>query len=694
MTEHLTKRTIDYVDQDVSESQNEDTSQSKKVKWDSDERNIDISENTPKQQQDEDRNNSNGPVKVKVTVSEFTERLKVPVPDPIPYRIVVNEKCKDRNFDDEAQKASHILKNIVMEKMNDKLTDDSSMSAFQRVQQQDDQPMVALPCKAQYSRPALPVHHFPSQRGFYPPFVRQNFAGFGNLTSLPRVGIPRMVEQSGKIMVQPIPPVPSVTIRNLPPIHGIVPARTFIQTSTGTVAQETGTITSMNDQAYGLPSSEYFSKITSPAIKATTVQVMPGTSMTYKTPGASHKNRHGKVKRPMNAFMVWARNYRSRLSEEMPQASNAQISVRLGQIWGSMPLADKEKYFREAERIKLQHNRDFPGWVYQPKQKKMPSESQHDRLWARFGSNTCKDQPKEMTSNTCQEGIAPTVHQIMTPTPVTVYPKTLIANTPNISMTSPLPSFSQLTQTVSDPTPIVSLETGRHPTPGSLATTDSIKSGPVSGSIDSSQGPARRPTAFQVVSSSQPPAFAVQPSPKIEHELTSHLTVSKTGHYPLKMSTSSLMATGSPTNGSVRSLSSSTVTGCPSPKGRPPSISRRVSLSETPAMLISAQRAYQEARMTRSHSDGPSKTKPTTSSGPITTTRISDQRQKSDAAPLTTVSDVRPPGSQRPSKCADPVDELWPFPLPTVEHTPHVDVLYDGRNGVTYSNEYHLINRI
>jgi len=61
--------------------------------------------------------------------------------------------------------------------------------------------------------------------------------------------------------------------------------------------------------------------------------VVVGTNQAYnRTPGASSYNRNGNVKRPMNAFMVWARLYRPFLASEYPNANNSEISIRLGQV--------------------------------------------------------------------------------------------------------------------------------------------------------------------------------------------------------------------------------------------------------------------------------------------------------------------------------------------------------------------------
>ena len=63
----------------------------------------------------------------------------------------------------------------------------------------------------------------------------------------------------------------------------------------------------------------------------------------------------------MNAFMLWAREFRGKLAEQMPNASNAEISVGLGQVWANLPTLEKQHFYLEAERVKNQHRRDFPG---------------------------------------------------------------------------------------------------------------------------------------------------------------------------------------------------------------------------------------------------------------------------------------------------------------------------------------------
>lgn len=86
-----------------------------------------------------------------------------------------------------------------------------------------------------------------------------------------------------------------------------------------------------------------------------------GTKMTYRTPGASNVNRSGNVKRPMNAFMVWAREYRPKLANQLPNSNNAEISIKLGQVWNDLTNEEKKPFYEEAERIKTKHKLDHPG---------------------------------------------------------------------------------------------------------------------------------------------------------------------------------------------------------------------------------------------------------------------------------------------------------------------------------------------
>lgn len=112
--------------------------------------------------------------------------------------------------------------------------------------------------------------------------------------------------------------------------------------------------------------------------------------------GPNGEKRKPHIKRPMNAFMVWAQAARRKLADQYPHLHNAELSKTLGKLWRLLNEEEKRPFVDEAERLRVQHKKDYPDYKYQPRRRKPlksanggSSENNNITPGIMFKSNTC-----------------------------------------------------------------------------------------------------------------------------------------------------------------------------------------------------------------------------------------------------------------------------------------------------------------
>lgn len=85
--------------------------------------------------------------------------------------------------------------------------------------------------------------------------------------------------------------------------------------------------------------------------------------------------REIRIKRPMNAFMVWSQQRRQQIAATGQKFHNSDISKMLGAEWRTMQEHEKIPFVERAKQLRDEHFTTYPDYVYRPRRRKRLGKS-------------------------------------------------------------------------------------------------------------------------------------------------------------------------------------------------------------------------------------------------------------------------------------------------------------------------------
>ncbi|KAG8200540.1 hypothetical protein JTE90_000613 [Oedothorax gibbosus] len=120
------------------------------------------------------------------------------------------------------------------------------------------------------------------------------------------------------------------------------------------------------------------------------------------------RTKGGRVCRPPNAFMLFAKENRASIGVHNPAMTNGEKSLLLGAMWRSLANEERQKYYNDANALDKLHKETYPDYIYCPiearkrKQAKLENRLKYKTVKKneqRFTSpETCGDDSKDLTS--------------------------------------------------------------------------------------------------------------------------------------------------------------------------------------------------------------------------------------------------------------------------------------------------------
>ncbi|ULT97522.1 hypothetical protein L3Y34_005382 [Caenorhabditis briggsae] len=117
------------------------------------------------------------------------------------------------------------------------------------------------------------------------------------------------------------------------------------------------------------------------------VEDVPNVKQASRSP---EDEEHQRIKKPLNAFMYFAKEHRPKLWAELG-TSSAEIIKILGKKWQELSVEEREKYVDIAQKEREEHKVKYPGWKAtrnyrsEPRKRMIEKRKPVKKCRARFG---------------------------------------------------------------------------------------------------------------------------------------------------------------------------------------------------------------------------------------------------------------------------------------------------------------------
>lgn len=113
------------------------------------------------------------------------------------------------------------------------------------------------------------------------------------------------------------------------------------------------------------------------------------------------KQKESKIRRPMNAFMIFSKRHRAMVHQKHPNQDNRTVSKILGEWWYALKPEEKTQYHDLASEVKEAHFRTYPEWKWCSKDRRKSASSGKDAR-GRMDSLDGPDESSPMTPSDLQ----------------------------------------------------------------------------------------------------------------------------------------------------------------------------------------------------------------------------------------------------------------------------------------------------